>query len=112
MTWVLWNLTSFRLEIVLVSVQDECMVCARCTMGLQIVLDATDGTPRSRGSCGISLLSIWRQCWCRLGDWVMWNLTSFSLETVLESVQDGCMVCARYTIGLQIILDATDGTPR
>ena len=25
------------------------------------------------------------------------------------SVQDGCMVCARCTIGLQIILDATEG---
>ena len=32
-TWVMWNLTSFRLEIVLVSVQDGCMVCARCTIG-------------------------------------------------------------------------------
>ena len=28
----------------------------------------------------------------------MWNLTSFRLETVLVSVQDGCMVCARCTI--------------
>ena len=45
-TWVMWNLTSFRLETVLVSVQDECMVCTRCTIGLQIILDATDGTPR------------------------------------------------------------------
>jgi len=34
------------LETVLVSVQDRCMVCARCTIGLQIVLDAPDGTPR------------------------------------------------------------------
>ena len=31
----MWNLTSFRLETVLVSVQDRCMVCARCTIGLQ-----------------------------------------------------------------------------
>ena len=68
MTWVMWNLTSFRLESVLVSVQDECMVFARCTIGLQIILDTTDGTPRRLGSCGISLLSFWRQCWCRLGD--------------------------------------------
>ena len=37
---------------------------------------------------------------------VMWNLTSFHSETVVVSVQDGCMVCARCTIGLQIILDA------
>ena len=39
MTWVMWNLTSIRLETVLVSVQDRCMVYARCTTGLQIVLD-------------------------------------------------------------------------
>ena len=45
-TWVMLNLTSFRLETVLVSVQDGCMVFSRCTIGLQIVLDATDGTPR------------------------------------------------------------------
>ena len=31
--------------------------------------------------------------------WVMWNLTSFRLETVLVSVQDRCMVCAGRTIG-------------
>ena len=31
MTWVMWNLASFRLEIGLVSVQDRCMVCARRT---------------------------------------------------------------------------------
>ena len=36
MTWVMWNLTSFHLEIVLVSVQDRCMVCARCTIGSEI----------------------------------------------------------------------------
>ena len=30
--------------------------------------------------------------------WVMWNLTSFHLETVLVSVQDRCIVCARRTI--------------
>ena len=45
-TLVMWKLTSFRSEIVLVSVQDGCIVCARCTIGLQIVLDTTDGTPR------------------------------------------------------------------
>ena len=40
----------------------------------------------------------------------MWNLTSFSLETVLVSVQDRCTVCAKRTIGSEIILDALDGT--
>ena len=37
----------------------------------------------------------------------MWNLTSFHLETVLVSVQDGCMVCSKCTIGLQIVLEAS-----
>ena len=41
--------------------------------------------------------------------WVIWNLSSFSLETVLVSVQDRCMVCARLTIGLEIVLDTPDG---
>ena len=40
----------------------------------------------------------------------MWNVTCFRLETVLVSVQDRCMVCARRTIGSEIILDAPDGT--
>ena len=40
----------------------------------------------------------------------MWNLTSSRFETVLVSVQDRCMVCARRTIGLEIVLDAPDGT--
>jgi hypothetical protein len=30
----------------------------------------------------------------------------------LVSVQDWCMVCAKRTIGLEIILDTPDGTPR
>ena len=39
----------------------------------------------------------------------MWNLGSLRLEAVLVSVQDCCMVCARHTIGSEIILDALDG---
>ena len=38
--------------------------------------------------------------------WVMWNLTSFHLETVLVSVQDRCMVYAKRTIGSETVLDA------
>ena len=30
------------------------MDCAKRTIGSDIVLDAPDGTPRRRGSCGIS----------------------------------------------------------
>jgi hypothetical protein len=34
-----------------------------------------------------------------LGEWVMWNLVSVRLETVLVSVQDRCTVCAKRAIG-------------
>ena len=36
---------SVRLEMVLVLVQDRCMVCTKRTIGSDIVLDAPDGTP-------------------------------------------------------------------
>jgi hypothetical protein len=39
-TWVMWNLISVHLEIVLVSVQDRCIVYAKCTIGSEMVLDA------------------------------------------------------------------------
>jgi hypothetical protein len=44
--WVMWNLVSVYLEIVLASVQDRCTVCAKRTIGLEIILEAPDGTPR------------------------------------------------------------------
>jgi hypothetical protein len=34
------------------------------------------------------------------------------LETVLVSVQDQCMVCAKRTIGSETLLDVADGIPR
>jgi hypothetical protein len=43
-TWVLWNLVLVRLEIVLVSVQDRCTVCAEHTIYSEIVLDVSDGS--------------------------------------------------------------------
>jgi hypothetical protein len=42
----------------------------------------------------------------------MWNLILFRLETVLVLGQDGCTVCAKCTIRLEIDLDAPDGTPK
>jgi hypothetical protein len=42
----MWNLVSVHLEIVLVSVQDRYTFCAKCTIGLEIVLVEPDGTPR------------------------------------------------------------------
>ena len=35
-----------QLEIVVVSVQDSCMVCAQCTIGSVIIVEVPDGTPR------------------------------------------------------------------
>jgi hypothetical protein len=39
-------LTSIHLEIMIVSVQDRCMVCAERIKGFEFILDAPDGTPR------------------------------------------------------------------
>jgi hypothetical protein len=53
-----------------------------------------------------------RTRWNSYVSWVMWNLVSVRLETVLVSVQDRCTVCAKRTIGLEVVLDTPDGTPR
>jgi hypothetical protein len=39
-------LVSVHLEIVLILTQDRCIVCVERTIGLEIILDAPDGTPR------------------------------------------------------------------
>jgi hypothetical protein len=39
------NLVSVRLETMLVSVQDRCIVYTKCTIGSGIILDAPNGTP-------------------------------------------------------------------
>jgi hypothetical protein len=41
-----WKLGSVHLEIVLLLMQDWCTVCTESTVGLEIVLEAPDGTPR------------------------------------------------------------------
>jgi hypothetical protein len=86
---VMWNLFSLRLEIVLVSVQDRSIVCAKCPVDSEIVLDTLDGTHWWRGSSKCSVHS----------------------EIVLILTQDRRTVCIERTIGLEIILDAPDGTP-
>ena len=80
----MWNLASFSLEVMLVSVQDRCTVCAKRTIGSEIILDTPFGTTRSQGSS----------------------------ESSFVSVQDCCMVCARHAIGLESVVDALDGTTR
>jgi hypothetical protein len=86
----MWNLTSFSLETVLLSVQDRCTVCAKSAIGSEINLGTLDGTPRVQGSSE-SLLH---------------------LEVMLILTLDICTVCVECVVGLEIILDAHNGTPR
>ena len=45
----MWNLLLVCLEIVLVSVQDRCMICTKRTIRSEILLHAPDVTPRDVG---------------------------------------------------------------
>jgi hypothetical protein len=58
-SWVMWYLVLVQLEIVFVSVQDRCTICAKHTVGLEIVLDAPSSTPRWPSSSGCSIQFIW-----------------------------------------------------
>jgi hypothetical protein len=40
-----WKLNTVHLEIVLMLMQDRCIVCAKHTIPSEIILDAPDGTP-------------------------------------------------------------------
>ena len=89
-TWLKWKLDSVYLEIALILTQDWCTV-------------STEHTKAQK--------SFWTHPMELLGE-VMLYLISVCLETVLVSVQDRCMVCARRTIGLANVLFAPDGTTR
>ena len=89
MTWVMWNLTSFRLKTELVSMQDRCMVCARCTIGSKIVLTHP---------------------MVPLGDEAQVEACFGPFGQVLILMQDRSTVCVEHTIGSEIVLDAPDGT--
>ena len=88
--WVMWNLVSVHLEIVLVSVQDRCTVCTLWYHRLRNCF----GRPR------------WYSKVARL----KWKLVSICLGIVLILMQDMCTVCVECTVGSEIILDAPDGT--
>jgi hypothetical protein len=47
-----------------------------------------------------------------VGEWVKWHLILVRLEIVLVLEQYRCTVCAKRTIGSEIIFDARNGTPR
>ena len=72
------------------SVQDRCMVCAICTIGLQIILDAPLVPLDDEAQV--------EACFAPFGD-------SANLDA-------SCTVCVERTIGLDIVLDASEGTPR
>ena len=74
----------------LASVQDRCMVCARRTIGSEVVSDAPNGT----------------------GDEAQVEACFGLLDIVQILTQDRCTVCVERTICSEIILDAPDGTPR
>jgi hypothetical protein len=122
---------------VVILTHDWSTVCTERTIGSEITLDAPDGTPRLRGLCGILFWSVWRhyQCWFKKGARFAPNVSeaykSFWIQLMEllgcaghveshfgllgDSVsvgQDRCMVCAKRTIGSEIILDAADGTHR
>ena len=84
------ELVSFRLEIVLVSVQDRCTVCTKRTICLDIVFSTS---------------------MVLLGDEAQVEALLVRVDTVVILTQDRCLVCAEHTIGLEIIVDALDGTP-
>ena len=56
--------------------------------------------------------SFWMHPMELLVEWVMSNLVLIRLDTVVVCMQDRCTVCAKHTIGSEIVLDANDGTPR
>jgi hypothetical protein len=74
-----------------VSVQHRCTVCAKRTIGPEIILEGLDGTTRCRGSRGGSIHLVWG---------------------VLILMQDRCTVCVERTTGSEIVLDTPDGSPR
>ena len=78
MTRVISNHVSVRLEMVLMSVQDSCMVCAKHTIGSETVLDAP-----------MELLCDEAQVQARFG--------LFRDSTSL--IQDRCTVCVERIIG-------------
>ena len=57
-------------------------------------------------------ISFWMHLMELLGDVVHVESRSVHLEMVLVLMEDRCTVCAKCTIGSDIILDAPDGTPR
>jgi hypothetical protein len=125
-----------RLEIVRILTQGRCTVCTERTIGSQIVWDAPDGLVSDMGrmesrfspfgdSVSVSARQVHglhrtyhrhrnrfgRTRWFSLVTWLTWKLGSVRLEIVLLLMHDWCTVCVKHTVGLEIVLEAPDGTP-
>ena len=85
------HLLSIPLETVLVSVQYCCMLCGKHTMALK---------------------SFWTHQMVFLGDEAQVEPHFGPLGDSANLDADRCMVCAKRTVGSEIILDAPDSTPR
>jgi hypothetical protein len=83
---------SVHLEIVLILMLDRCTVCAKSTI------------------CSKNHFGCTR--WYSQVTTLKWKLVLVYLEIVLILTQDRCTVCTEHTIGLEIFLDAPDGSPR
>jgi hypothetical protein len=88
---VKWKLVLVSLEIVLVSAQDWCIVCAKCGTGMETILTHP------------MVLQ---------GDLVQVKLVSLRLGIVFISMQDSWTVCAECTMGMETILGTLNGTHR
>jgi hypothetical protein len=124
------------LEIVLILTQDWCTVCTKHTIGIEIIfyalmgllgdeaqVQARFGLFGDSATLGAKLVHGLRRTYRRLGNsiggiqwnslvtWVLWNLILICFETELASVQYRSTVCVERTIGLEIVLEAPDGTP-
>jgi hypothetical protein len=75
--YVKWKLVSVCLEIVLVSVQDRCTVCAERSVAWKL---------------------FWIHLMVLLGDVVKWNLIFIRLQIAIISAQHSCMVCTECTM--------------
>ena len=85
------NIVSIRSEMVLVSLQDRCAVCAKHTMAQK---------------------SFWTHQMVLLGDEAQVQARFGPFGHSVTLMQDRCTVCNERTIGLEIVLDARSGTPR
>ena len=71
--------------------QDSCTVCVECAIGSEI---------------------LWTHPMELLGDMGHVESHFFLFGDSVSVGQDRCTFCAKRTIGLEIALDAPDGTPR